>query len=92
MVNFKNLAASLAVSSLLGGAIAHPGEVQSAQQIKREIQKYAQAQQKAVRSLAKVENSPQAVALKARAAERRAATVAALRAKRGLINSTQQLF
>lgn len=87
MVNFKNLAASLAVTSIIGGAIAHPGEVQSAKQIKREIEKYANAQEKAVRSMSKVQNSPYAVALKARAAERRAATVAALRAKRGITSS-----
>lgn len=87
MVNFKNIAASWAVSSIIGGAIAHPGEVQSAKQIKREIEKYAQAQQKAVRSMAKLENSPQAKALKARATERRVATVQALRAKRGITNS-----
>lgn len=87
MVNFKNIAASLAVSSIVGGAIAHPGEVQSAKHIKREIEKYTQAQHKAVRSMAKIENTPQALALKARAAERRAATVAALREKRGITTS-----
>jgi hypothetical protein len=84
MVNLKRYTASLAFSLLVGSAFAHPGEIQSAKEIKREVEKYAQAQQKAVRSMAKVQNTPHAVALKARAAERRAATVAALRAKRGI--------
>ncbi|KAI0126508.1 Intradiol ring-cleavage dioxygenase [Xylariales sp. AK1849] len=88
MVNFKNIAASLAVSSIIGGAVAHPGEKPSAEQVKREIEQYTNAAVKAGRLLSQAANSPEALALKKRAAARRAATVQALREKRGITHKT----
>jgi hypothetical protein len=86
MVNFKNIAASLAVASIFGGAVAHPGEVHTDEEIKRELASYRVASNKASRSLARVADSPAALSLKARAVARRAATAQALREKRGLTN------
>lgn len=87
MVNFKNIAASVAVASIFGSAVAHPGEVQTAEEIKREINSYTAAHVKAGRSLARVANSPAARALRTRAVARRTATAEALREKRGLTKS-----
>ncbi|KAI0124789.1 Intradiol ring-cleavage dioxygenase [Xylariales sp. AK1849] len=84
MVNFRNIAASLAVSSIIGTAVAHPGEVHTAEETRHEIDQHKASQLKARRSLAECSNSPASLALKARAAERRAATAQALREKRGL--------
>lgn len=91
MVNFRRLAASLAVSSIVGSVFAHPGEVHTEEEMKREIDEHVAAQVKARASLAACSSSPAALALRARAIERRAATAQALREKRGIVKSTLQL-
>ena len=85
MVNVRNLAASLAFSSLLGATVAHPGE--SKEQVRREISAYREAQHLGRRAISACASSPKTAALKARAAARRAAAADALRQKRGLTQS-----
>jgi hypothetical protein len=87
MVNFRNLAASLAAASAIGSAVAHPGEIHTPEEVKREIVAHKAQQVKARRSLADCANSPAAVALKERAVARRAATAQKLREQRGLTKS-----
>ncbi|KAI1855796.1 hypothetical protein JX265_012241 [Neoarthrinium moseri] len=84
MVNFRNFAASLAAASVIGSALAHPGEVHTAEEKKREIDNFKAAQLNLRRSFAEVGKTPEALALKARAAARRAGIAQALREKRGL--------
>ncbi|KAI0431370.1 Intradiol ring-cleavage dioxygenase [Xylaria sp. FL1042] len=84
MVNFRNLAASLAFSSLLGTVVAHPGE--SAEEVRREIMSHKAAQALGRRAISSCASSPNTAALKARSVARRAATAEALRQKRGLTN------
>ncbi|KAI1359497.1 Intradiol ring-cleavage dioxygenase [Xylaria arbuscula] len=86
MVNVRNLAASLAFSSLLGAAVAHPGE--SEEQVRREISSYREAQHLGRRAVSACASSPKTAALKSRAAARRAAAAEALRQKRGLTEKT----
>lgn len=90
MVNFRNIAATLAAASVLGSAVAHPGEVHTAEEIKREVAAHKAQQVKARRSLAQCSNSPAALALKERAVARRAAKAQLLREQRGLTKSKQQ--
>ncbi|KAK6065126.1 extracellular dioxygenase protein [Seiridium cupressi] len=84
MVNFRNIAASLAAAAVIGSAVAHPGEVHTAEEIKREIAAHKAQQAKTRRSLAEVGHSPAALALKERAVARRAAIAQKLREERGL--------
>lgn len=67
-----------------GSAIAHPGEVHSAKQIKRELDLHNNLASHTKRALGGCENSLKARSLKARAVARREATAKALRQKRGL--------
>ncbi|KAI0126145.1 Intradiol ring-cleavage dioxygenase [Xylariales sp. AK1849] len=78
MVRVELLAAMMALPSVL----AHPGENQEA--IKREMVLRNDQQMKAARSLAACQDSPNALALRSRAAARRAAKASELRVKRGL--------
>ncbi|TGJ88061.1 hypothetical protein E0Z10_g668 [Xylaria hypoxylon] len=82
MVNVRNIAASLAFTSLLGGVAAHPGE--SREQIQREVSAHQAAQPLGRRAISACASSPNAAALKARSVARRAATAEALRRKRAL--------
>ncbi|KAH6656871.1 Intradiol ring-cleavage dioxygenase [Truncatella angustata] len=84
MVNFRNIAATLAAASVIGSAVAHPGEIHTPEEIKREIDAHKAQQIKARRSLAQCSNSPAALALKERAVARRAAVAQKLREQRGL--------
>lgn len=87
MVTFRNFAASLAAASAIGSAVAHPGEVHTPEEIKREIAAHKAQQVKARRSLAECASSPAAIALKERAVARRAAIAQQLREQRGLTKS-----
>ena len=84
MVNFSNIAASMALASLLSTVVAHPGEVHDAANIKRDINMRDRFAAHSKRTLGKCENSASASALKARAISRRSATAKALRMDRGL--------
>ncbi|KAI0163464.1 Intradiol ring-cleavage dioxygenase [Pestalotiopsis sp. NC0098] len=90
MVNFRNFAASLAAASAIGSAVAHPGEVHTPEEIKREIAAHKAQQVKARRSLAECASSPAAIALKERAVARRAAIAQQLREQRGLTKKSLQ--
>lgn len=87
MVNFRNLVTVLAACSYIGAVVAHPGEVRSAQDVKREVVQHKAAQAKGRRALGECANSASSQALKARAVARRAATAQALREQRGLTES-----
>ncbi|KAK6949334.1 hypothetical protein Daesc_009409 [Daldinia eschscholtzii] len=82
MVNFRAITASLAASSFLGVAVAHPGDSKEVVKYERAMHKHAQVG--ARRAIANYGNTPATAALKARAAARRAATAQSLREKRGL--------
>lgn len=85
MVNVRNLAASLAFTSLLGSAVAHPGDTQ--EEVRRELAAHKAARPVARRAINACAASPNTAALRARAVARRAATAEALRQKRGLTQS-----
>jgi hypothetical protein len=87
MVNFRNLVALATASPFLGSVLAHPGEVHTAEQVKREVTQHKAAQVKARRALSECANSQSSQALKARAVARRAATAQALRDARGITTS-----
>ncbi|KAI0517313.1 Intradiol ring-cleavage dioxygenase [Xylaria bambusicola] len=82
MINVRNLAASLAFTSLIGAVVAHPGE--PTEKVRREILAHREAQALGRRAISACASSPKTAALKARATARRAATAEALRQKRGL--------
>ncbi|KAI1771138.1 aromatic compound dioxygenase [Hypoxylon cercidicola] len=82
MVNVRTIAASLAASSFIGAVIAHPGDSEEVVKYERAMHKHAQAG--ARRAISEWATNPAAAGLKARSAARRAATVQALREKRGL--------
>ncbi|CAJ2512095.1 Uu.00g077200.m01.CDS01 [Anthostomella pinea] len=82
MVNVRNIAASLAFSSIIGAAVAHPGD--PADEVKRELESHKSARPFARRALNSCAGSPETAALKARSVARRAAAAEALRQKRGL--------
>lgn len=82
MVNFQTLAATLALPLAV---IAHPGENKEA--IKREMDLRNTQHAYASRSISECQNTAQALALKQRTAERRAAKAIELREKRGLSHS-----
>lgn len=85
MVNLRNLAASVAFTSLLGAAVAHPGDL--AEEVRRELQAHAAARPVARRAISACASAPNTAALKARSVARRAATAEALRQKRGIAHS-----
>ncbi|GAW22165.1 hypothetical protein ANO14919_117000 [Xylariales sp. No.14919] len=84
MAVFKTITVVLAAASLLGGAVAHPGEKHTPAQVKREVERYTSAHAKAARAFSNIDKFPNALALRQRAATRRFATWTALREKRGL--------
>ncbi|KAI2469769.1 aromatic compound dioxygenase [Annulohypoxylon bovei var. microspora] len=80
MVILRKLAASLAISSLIGAAVAHPGDSKEVAQHEKAMRKHAQAgARRAITGCAS-----ETASLKARSVARRAATAHALREKRGL--------
>lgn len=85
MVNLRTIAASLAVSSFIGAAVAHPGD--SADVVKHERAMHNHAQAGARRAITGCAQTPSAAALKARSVARRAAAAQNLREKRGLSES-----
>lgn len=90
MVNVRNLAASLAFSTLLGAAAAHPGD--TAEEVRRELAAHNAAFPFARRAISACATSANTAALKARSVARRAATAEALRQKRGATTSEQALL
>ncbi|KAI0150017.1 aromatic compound dioxygenase [Hypoxylon sp. NC0597] len=82
MVTLRKITASLAVSSFIGAAVAHPGDSEEVVKYERSMQKYAQAG--ARRAITGCNTTPEAAALKARSVARRSAAAQALREKRGL--------
>lgn len=81
MVNFL-LAAALALPL---AAVAHPGD--NVEAIKREMAQRNEQHAYASRALSECQNTPKALAMKKRTAERRAAKAIELREKRGLSHS-----
>ncbi|KAI0448994.1 Intradiol ring-cleavage dioxygenase [Xylaria acuta] len=86
MVNVRNLAASVAFSSLLGAALAHPGD--TTEEVRRELEAHAAARPVARRALNACASAPNTAALKTRSVARRAATADALRQKRGIAHKS----
>jgi hypothetical protein len=84
MVHISKVAAAVTTVLFAGNVIAHPGEVHSVQQVKRELDMHNNLASHSKRALGGCENSASAKALKARAIARREATAKALRQKRGL--------
>ncbi|KAI1378527.1 aromatic compound dioxygenase [Hypoxylon crocopeplum] len=82
MVNLRTIAASLAASSFIGAAFAHPGDTPEVVKQERAMHKHAQAG--ARRAITGCATTAGAAALKARSVARRAAAAQALREKRGL--------
>lgn len=84
MVQLTKLSTAFAVASAIGSVIAHPGEVHTSEEIKREVAVRDMLASNAARSLGKCANSLKVRALYERAVERRAATAERLRKARGL--------
>ncbi|KAH9896332.1 Intradiol ring-cleavage dioxygenase [Xylariomycetidae sp. FL2044] len=82
MVNFRNVATSLAFTSIIGAAVAHPGE--TSEEVKRELAAHKVARTHARRALNECAGNPTTKALKTRSVARRAAAAKALQEKRGL--------
>lgn len=82
MVRLNPLVA-LWAASMAPAVLAHPGDDDPAM-MKREMAQRSAQHQYASRSLAKCQDTPQALAMRKRSAERRAAKAAELREKRGL--------
>lgn len=74
----------LAVAALAGYATAHPGEEHDDHKMKREIVARDHHARNGARSLAKCGDSAYAQAVKARAVQRRADKVKAIRKERGI--------
>lgn len=72
----------MAFSTLLGAAVAHPGD--SAEEVRRELQAHNAAFPIARRAISACASSPNTAALKARSVARRAAAAENLRQKRGI--------
>ncbi|KAI1455748.1 aromatic compound dioxygenase [Annulohypoxylon moriforme] len=80
MAILRKIAASLAISSLIGATVAHPGDSKEVAQHEKAMRGHAQAHaRRAITGCA-----PETASLKARSVARRAATAQALREKRGL--------
>ncbi|KAH8905738.1 aromatic compound dioxygenase [Coniochaeta sp. PMI_546] len=85
MLNLKALiTAALAGSSLLGVAVAHPGETHSAEKIKKSIAARDLGMLHSKRLVEKCATSPKHQALRAKAAARRSMTAQVLREKRDI--------
>ncbi|KAF2177436.1 aromatic compound dioxygenase [Zopfia rhizophila CBS 207.26] len=84
MVNLSYLASAVAASSLVGVAIAHPGESHDPAALKREIEARNIMAKHARRSMNQCAGSLKHRELMQRSYERRAKTLQALREKRGI--------
>lgn len=84
MVHITKVAAAMATVFFAGTTIAHPGEVHSASQVKRELEAHNNLARHSKRALGGCADSLKARALQSRAIARREATAKSLRAKRGL--------
>jgi cob(I)alamin adenosyltransferase len=84
MVKVTNTFVALLASSLIGSAVAHPGEHHDHEEVKREISERSQHAAYAKRTLANCTNSVSSRALKARSVARRAERAQQLRAARGI--------
>lgn len=92
MVKFAStVSTALAVSSLLGFAVAHPGEKHDHAKIKRQIDARGLRAAAAKRSLSACENSNKHRSLMERSVARRARTLNRLREKRGTNVSESRL-
>lgn len=88
MLNLRELiTAALAGSSLLGLAVAHPGETHSAEKVKKSIAARDLGLLHSKRLVEKCATSPTHQALRARAAARRSMTAQVLREKRDIVHS-----
>src|SRR5512142_1386054 len=87
MAPFKTFAAALAAASLLGSAIAHPGEEHSAEKVKKSIEARDIAQANAAHAARNCAGSATRAALQAKAAARRSTAAQLLREKRGIVHS-----
>lgn len=84
MVQISKFAAALATASLIGSAIAHPGESHDHTKVRRDIKKRDAIALTAKRGLQACQNTLKARELDERAIARRSAKLADLRAKRGI--------
>lgn len=84
MVFLSKLAGTLALATAFSGVLAHPGEKHDVNAVKREIMLRNLIGEHNRRALELCAGSEADVTLKARAIERRAATLKALREKRGI--------
>lgn len=87
MVFIPNFVTALAVLSVVGSTVAHPGEDHHAAKIKRDLKKLDVLAGHAKRSLGKCSDTLKARALNERALNRRAAIAQDLREKRGITHS-----
>lgn len=83
-ISSRALAAVMALALSVPSTLAHPGEQVTQDSVKREMSLRNAQHAAASRSLSQCQNSPAAVALKTRAAARRAGKLASLRTARGL--------
>jgi hypothetical protein len=83
--------AALAGSSLLGVALAHPGETHSAEKVKKSIDARDLGMLHSKRVVDKCAKAPNYRALQARAAARRSMAAQILREKRGIVHSKKTL-
>lgn len=91
MVNFASiLSGTVAASSLIGGAIDHPGEKHDMAHVKRHIDARQLRAAAAKRSLESCQDSLQRRSLMQRSHARRSEAVSALRQKRGLTGNSKK--
>jgi hypothetical protein len=88
MVCTSNIVAALATASIIGSAVAHPGETYTRTQIRRDIMKRDALAPEAKRGLEACSNTLKARQLDERAIARRSAKADKLRAARGASTST----
>ena len=88
MAPLKTFAVAFAAASLLGSAVAHPGEEHSAEKIKKSIEARDIALANAAHATRNCAGSATRAALQARAAARRSTAAQLLREKRGIVHST----
>jgi hypothetical protein len=88
MVCISNIVAALATASIIGSAAAHPGEIYTRTQIRRDIKKCDALALKAKRGLEACSNTLEARQFDERAIAHRSAKADKLRAARGISTSS----
>ena len=84
MVNFRTLSTAIAASTVFSVAVAHPGEVHTAEELELEALARRDASAKWSRALGACSSSAGFQALKARGVERRVAVAKAMREERNI--------